>query len=188
MKQPIKASLAGVTAALLLTTVTAFTADASAATTRYEAETAPAQCQGTIDSDHAGYSGSGFCNGDSAAGAYAQFTVTAADAATATLRIRFANGASSGAARPANLIVNGTTVGTVSFESTGSWSTWSTKTVTASLNAGSNTVRLDPTADAGLPNIDYLEWADDSEPPGDGRQMENLGRGVVAVRSDSDSV
>ncbi|WP_408995584.1 family 43 glycosylhydrolase [Streptomyces caniscabiei] len=123
---------------------------------RYEAETAPAVCQGTIDSNQAGFSGGGFCNGIAAAGAFAQFTVTRATAGTATVAVRFANGSSSGT-RPANLIVNGSTVGTVSFESTGAWTTWTTKTVTVPLNAGSNTIRLDPTTAAGLPNVDYLD-------------------------------
>jgi hypothetical protein len=114
-------------------------------------------CQGTIDANQTGYSGSGFCNGTNAVGAYAQFTVNASAAGTATLGIRFANGASGGAARPANVIVNGTTVGTVSFETTGAWTTWVTKTATVSLNAGNNTVRLEPTTSAGLPNLDYLD-------------------------------
>ncbi|TDC82176.1 carbohydrate-binding protein [Micromonospora sp. KC606] len=121
---------------------------------RYEAEDAPAVCQGTIDSNHAGFSGSGFCNGTGAVGAYAQFTVNTSAAGTAALGVRFANGASG--ARSANLVVNGTTVATVSFESTGAWSTWVTKNLTASLNAGSNTIRLSPTVADGLPNIDYL--------------------------------
>ncbi|MGI5288532.1 carbohydrate-binding protein [Nonomuraea polychroma] len=46
---------------------------------------------------------------------------------------------------------------TASFESTGTWTTWSTKALTVSLNAGSNTIRLDPTTATGLPNIDYLD-------------------------------
>ncbi|MGS2648275.1 right-handed parallel beta-helix repeat-containing protein [Streptosporangium sp. G12] len=124
---------------------------------RYEAEITPAVCQGSIDSNQVGFSGSGFCNGNAAVGAYAQFTVNASAAGTATLGIRFANGAGSGSARPANLIVNGSTVGTVSFESTGAWTTWVTKTVTVPLNNGGNTVRLDPTTAAGLPNIDHLD-------------------------------
>ncbi|NUT46443.1 MAG: family 43 glycosylhydrolase [Saccharothrix sp.] len=124
---------------------------------RYEAETAPAVCQGTIDSNQAGFTGSGFCNGNAAVGAYAQFTVNVAQAGTVALGVRFANGASSGAARPANLVVNGTTVGTVSFDSTGAWTTWSTKALTATLNAGGNTVRLEPTTADGLPNIDHLD-------------------------------
>jgi hypothetical protein len=40
---------------------------------------------------------------------------------TRALGVRFANGTTT--ARAANLIVNGTTVGTVSFEGTGAWST-----------------------------------------------------------------
>ncbi|MGP4087622.1 carbohydrate-binding protein [Streptomyces sp. KR55] len=138
---------------------------AQAATTRYEAESSPSVCTGTIDSDWADYSGSGFCNGTNAAGAHAQFTVNAPAAGTATLRVRFANGTTT--ARPAGLVVNGSTVQTPSFEGTGAWSTWVTKTLTVSLNAGSNTVRLNPTTAAGLPNIDYLEveTGGDTTPP-----------------------
>ena len=123
---------------------------------RYEAENSPAVCQGTIDANHAGFSGSGFCNGTNAVGAYSQLTVSAAAAGTATLGIRFANG---GDARPANLLVNGSTVSMVSFESTGPWTAWSTKTLAVALNAGSNTVRLVPTTAAGLPNVDFIEVA-----------------------------
>ncbi|MEU8147252.1 carbohydrate-binding protein [Nonomuraea sp. NPDC048901] len=136
---------------------------ANAATTRYEAETSPAVCTGTIDSNWAGYSGSGFCNGTNAAGAYVQYTVTASAAGTATLGVRFANGTTS--ARPTSLLVNGTTVQSVSFEGTGTWDAWTTKTLTVNLASGSNTIRLDPTGSTGLANIDYLEVTTGSTPP-----------------------
>jgi pimeloyl-ACP methyl ester carboxylesterase len=122
---------------------------------RYEAENSPAVCTGAIESNHSGYTGTGFCNGNSAVGAHAQFTVNAATAGTATLRLRFANGTT--AARPASLIVNGSTVQTPSFEGTGAWNTWITKTLTVPLNTGSNTIRFSPTTAIGLPNIDHLE-------------------------------
>ncbi|MDF3142520.1 MULTISPECIES: CBM35 domain-containing protein [unclassified Streptomyces] len=142
--------------ALLATTLVALTGTtAEAATTRYEAESSPAICTGTIDSDWAGYSGTGFCNGTNATGGYAQFTVNAPAAGTATLNVRFANGTTT--ARPASLVVNGTTVQTPSFEGTGAWTTWTTKTLTVPVNAGSNTIRLNPTTSAGLPNLDYLD-------------------------------
>ncbi|KAB2388632.1 carbohydrate-binding protein [Actinomadura montaniterrae] len=141
---------------------------AQAATTRYEAESSPAVCSGTIDSDHGGYSGAGFCNGENKAGAYAQFTVNAAAAGTATLRIRFANGTSS--ARPADVTVNGSAGPSVSFEGTGSWDTWATKTVTVPVTAGANTVRLTPTGAAGLANLDCVdvELGGDTPPPTSG--------------------
>jgi hypothetical protein len=128
---------------------------AQAASVRYEAESSPAVCTGTIDSDWTGYSGSGFCNGTNATGAYAQFTVTAATAGTATLNVRFANGTTT--ARPADVTVNGSTAASASFEGTGAWSTWATKTLTVPVSAGSNTIRLNPTTAAGLPNVDYLD-------------------------------
>ncbi|WP_329314847.1 carbohydrate-binding protein [Streptomyces sp. NBC_01262] len=128
---------------------------AQAASVRYEAESSPAVCTGTIDSDWTGYSGSGFCNGTNATGAYAQFTVTAAAAGTATLNVRFANGTTT--ARPADVTVNGTTAASASFEATGAWSTWVTKTLTVPVSAGSNTIRLSPTTAVGLPNVDYLD-------------------------------
>ncbi|WP_165944438.1 family 43 glycosylhydrolase [Micromonospora sp. KC213] len=128
--------------------------EASAATTRYEAETSPATCEGTIDSDWSGYSGSGFCNTTNATGAAVQFTVNVATAGSVTLGIRFANGTTT---RPASLAVNGTTVQTPSFEGTGAWSTWVTKNLTVNANAGSNTIRLAATTSNGLPNVDHLE-------------------------------
>lgn len=132
---------------------------AAAATTRYEAEAAPAVCTGTIDSNWAGFSGSGFCNGTNATNAFVQFTVNAAAAGTATLAVRFANGTTT--TRPTALIVNGSTVQSPTFEPTGAWDTWVTRTLTVGVTAGSNTIRLNPTGSGGLPNIDYLEVTTD---------------------------
>ncbi|WP_328502315.1 right-handed parallel beta-helix repeat-containing protein [Streptomyces sp. NBC_00457] len=161
--RPVRPVIASV--GLLAGTLVALSATpaAQAATTRYEAESSPAVCTGTVDSDWAGYSGSGFCNGTNSTSGSAQFTVTAPASGTATLHIRFANGTT--AARPAGLVVNGSTVQTPSFEGTGAWSTWVTKTLTVPVNAGSNTIRLAPTTAAGLPNIDYVEVVTDGTTP-----------------------
>ncbi|MGW0756840.1 carbohydrate-binding protein [Streptomyces sp. NPDC002814] len=161
--RPVRPVIASV--GLLAGTLVALSATpaAQAATTRYEAESSPAVCTGTVDSDWAGYSGSGFCNGTNSTSGSAQFTVTAPASGTATLHIRFANGTT--AARPAGLVVNGSTVQTPSFEGTGAWSTWVTKTLTVPVNAGSNTIRLSPTTAAGLPNIDYVEVVTDGTTP-----------------------
>ena len=158
---------------------------ADAAPIRYEAEQAPATCDGLIESNHAGYSGTGFCNANNAVGAAAQFTVNASAAGTATIAIRYANGATT--TRPANIIVNGSTVQAASpFDPSGAWTTWATKTLTAPVNAGGNTIRLSPTTANGLPNVDSLDFEVGTGPgpgPGPGRQMERLDRGLISVRS-----
>ncbi|MCW6007210.1 carbohydrate-binding protein [Micromonospora sp. CPCC 205371] len=172
---------------------------ASAAATRYEAESAPATCDGVIESNHAGYSGSGFCNANNAVGAAAQFTVTASAAGTAVVVVRYANGTT--ANRPADVLVNGAVAQSgLGFEGTGAWTTWASKTLTVSVNAGNNTIRLSPTTATGLANIDYLDFEVGGAPPttppptttpppsGSGRQVEDLDRGVVSVRSGSNNL
>jgi lysophospholipase L1-like esterase len=143
--------------ALLAGTAVLFlgTTAATAAPTRYEAEAAPATCNGTIDANHSGFSGTGFCNANNAVGAAAQFTVDAPAAGTATLGVRFANGTTT--ARPADVIVNGGRATTTSFNGTGAWPTWVTATLSVEVNAGSNTIRFSPTTANGLPNIDHLD-------------------------------
>jgi pectate lyase len=147
-------SLIACTAAVAGVAVVWPAATATAAPTRYEAESGT--CTGTVDSNWAGFSGSGFCNGTNATNAYVQVTVNAAASGTATLGVRFANGTTS--ARPVSLMVNGSTAQAPSFEGTGAWDAWVTKTLTVTVNSGSNTIRLNPTSAGGLPNIDYLDF------------------------------
>ncbi|WP_245834572.1 right-handed parallel beta-helix repeat-containing protein [Streptomyces aidingensis] len=122
---------------------------------RHEAEHAPATCDGSIDTNHSGYSGSGFCNTDNVTGAAARFTVEAGSTTRATLVIRYANGAAG--SRPAELVVNGSAVEPVTFPPTGAWANWATATLTVPVHSGSNTLAIVATGPDGLPNIDYLE-------------------------------
>ena len=153
-----KASIVAGAAVVLSGAAAVFALNAAyAAPTRYEAETSPATCSGTIDSNHAGFSGTGFCNGTNTIGAAAQFTVNAGSAGTATLNIRYANGTTTN--RPADILVNGGVARAgFGFEGTGAWTGWATKTTTVQVNAGSNTIRLSPTTANGLANIDYLDF------------------------------
>src|SRR3954471_10546079 len=144
-------------AAGLLVTGLAGSGPAYAAPTRYESESSPAVCDGTIDSNWAGFSGTGFCNTANAVGGSVTWTVNAANAGTATLGVRYANGTTTD--RPADVIVNGATaVAAVSFAGTGAWTTWVTKTVTVQVNAGSNTIKLAGTTANGDANIDALDF------------------------------
>ncbi len=111
-------------------------------------------CDGTIDNNHTGFSGTGFCNTNNAVGATSSVTVTATDAGDATLTFRYANGTTS--SRPMTVTVNGTVVGTLDFPVTASWTTWTDASLTAPLVSGSNTVVLTATTAGGGPNLDYV--------------------------------
>ncbi|MEV0238302.1 rhamnogalacturonan lyase [Nonomuraea sp. NPDC050786] len=110
--------------------------------------------------------------------------MNASQAGTATVAIRYANGATT--SRPADVLVNGAVVQSAgAFDSTGAWTTWGTKTLTVSVNAGDNTIRLSPTTADGLPNVDALDLELGGTQNPTGRQMEDLNRGLISVRSGS---
>src|SRR5439155_5135718 len=76
---------------------------------------------------------------------------------------RYANGST--ASRPMTVTVNGSAVATLDFPPTGSWDSWATATVTATLATGANTVRLAATTATGGPNLDFLDVATARPPP-----------------------
>jgi len=130
--------------------------------TRYEAENAFIS-QGVVESNHAGFSGTGFVNGDNVVGAHVEFTVNSPAAGNGTVAIRYANGTTTN--RPMSLAVNGAAGSNVDFNGTGAWTTWATVTRTVALVAGSNKIRLTSTTVNGGPNLDCI---DVQEPTGGG--------------------
>ena len=127
-RPPWRAVLAGTAVAALgltaLSPVSAFAAD-----TDYESENAVIS-QGVVESNHAGYSGTGFVNFDNVVGSYVEYSVNAAQAGTHTLTFRYANGTADN--RPVKLLVDGGDKGTVDFPGTGAWTTWQTVRRTSS--------------------------------------------------------
>ena len=128
---------------------------ASAAITTYQAESAKIY-RGVLETVYSGFSGSAYVNTNQEAGSYVEWLVTVPQAVTATLIIRFANGST--ANRPMAVRVNGAVVDSaLSFMPTGAWPSWATRSLTAVLHAGTNTIRLTSTTANGGPNIDLLE-------------------------------
>ena len=118
-----------------------------------ENETGFCSVDGTVDSNNAGFTGSGFANTNNATGNGVTWKVNFSSSGTKTFTFRYA----STDARPGKLIINGTTVvAGINFPSTGSWTTWSTVSVNAATSAGIANVRLEATGSSGLGNIDYM--------------------------------
>jgi alpha-galactosidase len=127
----------------------------SSGASRYEAESASLSAGGTVDSNHAGFSGTGFANPANAVGSYVEWQVTGP---ASTLTIGYANGTA--AARPADIAVDGTVVATaVPFPATGAWTTWGTVSRPVALGAGPHTIRVTATSADGPANLDYLDLA-----------------------------
>ncbi|MBB4905467.1 carbohydrate-binding protein [Actinophytocola algeriensis] len=122
----------------------------------FEAETAALAGGAVAESEHAGYSGTGYVGGltDTNKGrAAVTFTVTAPGAQTLTLR--YANG--TGSTMTLSLYVGAQRLQQVALPATGGWATWGTATSTVTLPSGASGVgyRFD-TTDSGNVNLDRL--------------------------------
>lgn len=123
----------------------------------YEAEFA-AHTAVSTNTDHPGYTGVGFVDGFADSGDAVEFGVWAEASGTHQLRFRYGNGATASAVR--TIRVDGTSVGTLTLPSTGSWDTWGTASIGASLTPGRHTVRIEyASGSAGGINLDNLVLA-----------------------------
>ncbi len=121
-----------------------------------ENETGFCSVDGTVDSDHTGYTGSGFANTDNASGNGVTWSVNVPSAQNCQVVWGYSNGGATD--RTAQIMVNGSVaVSSFSMPSTGSWDTWNeTSQQSISLPAGTSLVRLQATNSSGLSNIDYM--------------------------------
>jgi hypothetical protein len=122
--------------------------------TDYQAEEATIS-QGVVESNHLGFTGTGFVNYDNLVGSYVQWAVTVPTAGSVNMQIRYANGTTTN--RPMNIAVNGTSaISNLAFNSTTNWDTWNDASFSVNLMAGSNTIRATATTSNGGPNVDRL--------------------------------
>jgi rhamnogalacturonan endolyase len=106
-----------------------------------------------LESTNGGFNGTGYINFP-ATGGFLEFgNVDGGAGGTRTLRFRFALGITT--SRTGRLLVNGVSQN-ITFDPTGSWTTWVNKDVAVTLRSGVNIVRLESTGQD-LANIDELQ-------------------------------
>ena len=129
------------------------------AATLYEAEEARLTGRAGVNTDHVGYSGSGFVDRYATEGKVTTtFDVTVPRPGTYDVNLRYSNGPNPfQGTKSLSLYANGEKVRQTLLPSTGDWDTWSTRTESVRLRAGHNTVsyRYDP-GDTGHVNLDLI--------------------------------
>lgn len=122
----------------------------------YEAEDAKKIGGAKNNTDHPGYSGSGFADNLGTSGSGLEFTVNADEAGRYALSVRYSVG-SSGDAATINLYVNGNKQEALGLGALGSWDKWWNRNCAVTLSKGQNTVTLQRENDnANAANIDYI--------------------------------
>ncbi|MCK0116935.1 DUF1080 domain-containing protein [Isoptericola sp. S6320L] len=124
----------------------------------YEAEESVLLGSAGLDSEHSGYSGSGFVDGIQSPGAGVSFTVEADAAGAQPVNLRYANGPNPFEGdKSISVLVNGTEVDPWVLPSTGDWKTWDFVTRDLDLREGANTITLRfDEGDDGNVNLDVL--------------------------------
>ncbi len=180
-------SLLAATVAAAAVIVVAEALPAAAAGTTYEAESASLTGGTVVQTDHTGYTGTGFVGGyvdGNKGNANTTFTVSASAAGSDTLALRYANG--NGASKTLSLYVNGTKLRQITLNATTDWNTWTTETETVTLHSGSNTVAYKfDTTDTGNVNVDNVLVTAVAAPPANQYEAESAAlSGGAAVESD----
>ncbi|WP_230536809.1 DUF1080 domain-containing protein [Streptomyces albidoflavus] len=126
--------------------------------TRYEAEEASLTGGAGVDTEHAGYSGGGFVDNFGEQGAAVTFDVTAPQAGTYDVGLRYSGGPDPApGTKTVSFHVNGEKVRQTELASTTDWKTWRTATEKAELREGRNTVTYSyDDGDSGHVNLDMI--------------------------------
>ncbi|WP_347380572.1 carbohydrate-binding protein [Paenibacillus pabuli] len=157
---PIMVSGGAFTAQLPAQSVTTFVANITGSSvtpgsgTTYEAETGTTLTDAAIETLYPGYTGTGYVNFNAYTGSAIQWNAIN-NTITGTKNVKFRYALESGT-RNLDIFVNGTKViSNEPFAATGSWSTWSEKTIQVPMNAGTNTIKVVTTGTEG-PNVDNI--------------------------------
>jgi hypothetical protein len=121
--------------------------------TTYQAESAVLGGGTVTESTNGGYTGSGYVNAPTNNGT-TQFNNVQGGATSGSKTISFRYALASGS-RTGTLTVNGVNQ-SITFTSTGAWTTWSTLNVTVNLNAGTTNTLILRSTGADLGNVDSL--------------------------------
>lgn len=125
---------------------------------KYEAEDALLENGANVNTDHPGYSGSGFVDGFwRKENANVTFTVMADQSADYTLKLRYSAG--NGTSYCMGLYVNGNKIKNLTCPGTGNWDSWGEITERIHLESGTNTITYKSEwYSSESINIDYIEY------------------------------
>lgn len=125
--------------------------------TLFEAEDAAKTGNAKVDTDHPGYSGTGFVGGLWVSESSLTYTVNAAKAGNYSVKSRYSLGFGDNKDRTLSLYVNGKKIKQVLFFDLKSWDKWADRYDNIYLNEGENTITYSyDDGDTGNVNLDYI--------------------------------
>ena len=122
-----------------------------------EAETGTLS-SGSIDNNHAGFSGAGFVNFTNETGSFLDLPVQIPQGGPWRFSFRYANGTEDN--RPCEILWDGKRIArSFDFPSTGQWTDWTdSPSLKIPAAAGDHVMRITGLTSAGGPNLDFVRW------------------------------
>lgn len=134
-----------------------------------------------FEDKHQGFSGKGYANLDNAVGSSVTFGVCMPSAGEKKVKITFANG--SKVNRPVSIAVNDTIqVESVEMGTTGEWTDWKDTTVVLKMPQGVSSITIASLTEDGGPNIDKIEFIDESTKDSSETAKDSTGEKTTALR------
>ncbi|MBN2103654.1 glycoside hydrolase family 88 protein [bacterium] len=114
---------------------------------------------GTIDSNHPGFTGTGFVNLENQAGTYLELTLNLPESGSWSVRFFYANGTENN--RPCEIRLDDRIIKeSFDFLPTGDWPTWMySDSLNLRISDGEHVLRITGLKSASAPNLDHLEWS-----------------------------
>ncbi|MBN1951389.1 MAG: T9SS type A sorting domain-containing protein [Bacteroidales bacterium] len=138
---------------MIFLVVLAFFPASASAQVIYEAEDAFISA-GTVENEHAGYTGDGFADTENELDVYIEWTVNSPKVYDDTLAFRYALGKPEH--RTMQVVVNEELIDTIDFNNTVEFTTYVYKYTVGHLVEGANSIRLVSINAEGAPNLDHL--------------------------------
>lgn len=148
----------------------------------YQTENAALSGGAFVETTNSGYTGSGYVNFPASGGTCTFSGIDGEGGGAKILHLRYANGST--ASRAGQLTVNGVT-SSVTFPSTGSWTTWNTLTVSVNLASGANNTVVFQSTGQDLANLD--QFTVEAGASADTYQSENASVGGGAFNESTNS-
>ncbi len=120
----------------------------------YQAEDGAWSEGALVETEHDGYTGTGYVNTENNAGEWCEITVNVAGSGEYDMTLRYANGSSD---RPVEVSVDGdVAISSLSMPGTGDWKTWDSVEFSPYLESNNNTIRFTALGSSGTANLDKL--------------------------------
>jgi hypothetical protein len=124
--------------------------------TQFEAENAITS-GGGLNTNHPGYSGTGFWDNVGTVSNYIEFTINSKSGGSTDITCRYSSGDSN---KTMTMYVNGVKYKVLTFPSTKGWDNWASSVENVNLNAGNNTIKYQyDKGNTGYINVDYIQIA-----------------------------